>query len=124
MQSAFLCAFVDPSLSAERDRIRHFTSMDDVLGFCRSQGDPRLYFIVDQINALEHEDVNTDTIQNDRKDALATYLQKIYLGHYSITSASANYRTALHMGRKQTGELKMSMMGGMSEVSLLFISFI
>jgi hypothetical protein len=117
-QSALLCTFSDPTLSSKRDEIRRLTSLDDVLGFCRRLGKLRVHFIVDQINALESEGENQDNQPNGGKAALSVFLQKLYIGHNSITSASANYRTALHMEQKQTGEKKMRLMGGMSEVSL------
>jgi hypothetical protein len=68
---------------------------------------------------LEHEDRNADVVANERKAALSDLLQKFTLGHYSINSASANYKTAKCMAQKQTGELGMSVMGGMSQVSNL-----
>src|SRR6266487_633234 len=116
IQSALLCTFADASSSSHRDKIRSFRNPDDALDFCRNLGERHLYFIVDQINALEHEAPNTDLAQNDHKAVLSDFLQRIALGHYIITSASANYRTAQRMAQKQTGELGMSMMGGMSEV--------
>jgi hypothetical protein len=116
IQSALLCTFADASSSLHRDKIRSFRNTDDALDFCRDFRETHLHFIVDQINALEHEAPNTDLVHNDRKDVLSAFLQRIAIGHCIITSASANYRTAQRMAQKQTGELGMSMMGGMSEV--------
>jgi hypothetical protein len=123
IQCALLCAFADASSSMYRDKIRRFQTLDDALEFCRNLRSTHLYFIIDQMNALEHEDRNTVMVSNDQKDILAEFLQKISLGHYSITGASANYRTVQRMAQKQTGEVWMSMMGGMSGVSLDIISF-
>ena len=116
IQSAMLCSFADPSSSSHRDKIRSFLKTDDALEFCGNLDATHLYFIIDQINALEDEAPNADSVANHRKEALKTFLQRITLNHYSITSASANYRTARRMAQKQTGEIKMSMMGGMSKV--------
>lgn len=118
IQSAMLCSFADPSSSslARRDEIRSFQNMDDALKFCGNFRETHLYFIIDQINALEKEETNADSVSNFQKEDLQAFLQKITVGHYSIASASANYRTFQHMAQKQTGEIKMSMMGGMSKV--------
>ena len=53
-----------------------------------------LYFIIDQINALEAEQPNADLASNSQKEILSTFLRKITFNHYSITAGSANYRTA------------------------------
>jgi len=114
IQSALLCAFADPSLSDSRDKIRAFKSQDDISNFCRAQ--EALYLIVDQKNALETEGANMDTATNSAKEATQRFLSQITAIHYTIASASANYGTALHMAKKQSGDQKMLLMGGMSEV--------
>jgi len=117
IQSALLCAFADPSSALQRNEIRSLQSMESAKNFCRNRaGSKSLYFIVDQINALEHEPPNADDHPNARKEELALFLKGISTGHFYIYSASANYRTARWMAQKQTGEDKMSIMGGMSEV--------
>ena len=116
LQSALLCAFADPSSSHRRDKIRAFKSQEDIYDFCRTQSEP-FYFIVDQKNALEIEGANMDAATNSTKQTAQQFLSQLTAMHYTITSASANYRTALHMAKKQTGERKIPMMGGMSEVS-------
>lgn len=52
IQSAMLCSFADPSSLACHNEIRSFQSMEDVWKFCGTLK-THLYFIVDQINALE-----------------------------------------------------------------------
>jgi hypothetical protein len=113
-QSALLCAFADPSLSDSRDEIRACKSQDDITNFCRAQ--EALYFIVDQKNALETGGSNIDAVTNSTKEATQRFLSQITATHYTITSVSANYGTALHMAKKQSGDQKMLLMGGMSEV--------
>ena len=114
MQTALLCAFADPSLDEEREDIRGLESQDDVVAFCSQY---QIYFIIDQMNALDYEDANRDTVNNERKAAAQSFLDQLTYGQYRITSASANHRTAMHMEKKQTGEKKLALMGGMSEVS-------
>ena len=115
---ALLGAFADPSSSSQRASIRSLGSETEVVKFCNNQSEP-MYFILDQKNALDLEDANGDDIYDKWKEPLSYFLVRMTVGHYRITSASANHKTAVHMGRKQTGELKMSMMGGMSEGSNL-----
>jgi hypothetical protein len=115
LQSALLCAFADPSSSHWRDKIRAFKSQEDIYDFCRKQSEP-FYFIVDQKNALEIEGANMDIATNSAKQTAQQFLSQLTAMHYTITSASANYRTALRMEMKQVNE-KVPMMGGMSEVS-------
>src|SRR3984957_7666913 len=120
IRSALLCTFSDSSLSSQRRRnnIRFLVSHDKILCFCRGLLNMPMYFIVDQLNALEQESADKDEATNSAKLALSRLLQNLYLGHYSITSASANYRTARYMKNDQTGEIKMSMIGGLSRGSM------
>lgn len=115
-QTALLFAFSEPSLSLERSEIRTLQSLDQVSGFCRTQK-TRLFFIVDQMNALDLVDgFNRDEVQNEAKQEMRRFLSNIFFGHYSITGASANYKTAKYMEAKQTSDRKISMRGGMSKV--------
>ena len=67
--------------------------------------------------ALEIVGPNKNKIDG-QKSQFRAFLDKMFIGHFSITSASANYRTAMHMQQKQDGEIKFSMMGGMSKVGV------
>jgi hypothetical protein len=114
MQSALLCAFADPLSSDERDEIRALKSQDDIIAFCRNH--LSAYFIIDQMNALD-EDPNMDTVGNNQKAAAQIFLDRLTNGHYRITSTSAGHKAAVHMSKNQTGDKKLALMGGMSEVS-------
>lgn len=76
-----------------------------------------VYFIMDQMNALDHEGDNVNTVDNQWKVATQEYLDQLTSGHYQITSVSANYRMAMHMAKKQAGEMKLALMSRMSKVS-------
>jgi hypothetical protein len=115
LKTAILCAFADPLSSDVRDEIRALRSQDDVIAFCSQQ--PSMYFIIDQMNALDHEDANRDMVTNEQKTVAQQCLDQLTYGHYRITSTSANHKMAVHMEKKQTGERKLPLMGGMSEVS-------
>jgi hypothetical protein len=115
LQTALLCAFADPSLSSQRADIRAFGSAADLAMFCqKSPG--RWYFIVDQMNAFDEEASNGDVISNVKKNEFNNLLMEMTVSHFTITSASANHKTAMHMQRKQTNDIKLSLMGGMSHV--------
>jgi hypothetical protein len=115
VQTALLCAFADPFSSDERNEIRALRSQDDVIAFCRNH--LPAYFIIDQMNALDLEDPNMDRVNDERKAAAQKFLDRLTNGHYLITSASAGHRSAVHMAGGRTGERKLALMGGMSEVS-------
>jgi hypothetical protein len=119
IKCALLCTFANPSLKEERQRIRDCTSLCELDAFSHSLDGTTLYFIVDQVNALEISPSNTDTIPDDMKGAGRNLINGLGTGNFLITSASANYQTARYMARKQTGEKKMSLVGGMSDVSPL-----
>ena len=93
--------------------------MSELDAFCYSLGRATLYFIVDQVNAFEKSAPNRDEISDSKKEAGQDIINNLSVGHFLITSASANYQTARYMAQKQTGEGKMSAKGGMTKVSPL-----
>jgi len=62
MKTALLCAFADPSSSEKRQRIRALNSQEDIELFCGQQ--KPMYFIIDQMNALDHEETNRDNVND------------------------------------------------------------
>ena len=116
IKSALLCTFAGPSFKEERNRIRACKSMNAISPFYHGiRSFP--YLIVDQINALELSDLNTDSVARETKDACRVFINSLSVGSFTITSASANHQTAKYMEKKQTNEIKLPMMGGMSPVS-------
>ena len=63
------------------------------------------------MNALDRAGDNIDTVDNQRKVAAQEFLDQLTSGHYRITSTSTNHRTAMHMAKKQTGEMKVALIG-------------
>jgi len=113
--TALLCTFAGPSFKEERKRIRACKSMDDISSFYYGiRSFP--YLIVDQIDAFEYSGPNTDSVPRGMKDACRIFINGLSVGSFTITSASANYQIAMHLKKKQTNEIKLSMMGGMSTV--------
>ena len=78
----------------------------------------RLYFIVDQINALESTAIaNQDIASNAMKTDAAKWLGEFSFAHRLIESASPNYRTFQFMKQKQTNDIKIATQGGLSQAS-------
>jgi len=119
IKSALICAFSDPDSKPQRNDIRKLSTQEDVVSFCVMMHRRSLYFIVDQMNALETARENSDRSPNSLKAGIVEFLDRLFVGQISITSFSANYFTALHMLMKQTGEQKLAMMGGLTEVRVL-----
>ena len=118
LRASLLCAFADPSSYEKRETIRALGSTHDVEKFC-CENLP-MYFIIDQMNALDAEVSNQDVSTNSQKAFLLEFLTSLTVGHYQITSASANHKTALYVEKRQTNDLKQSLMGGMTEVCKYF----
>ena len=72
------------------------------------------------MNTLEHEPINTNKSMNSMKNKVRAFLEELFVSHFSITSLSANCYMALHIGQKQMGNIKLLMIGGISEVRLPF----
>jgi hypothetical protein len=99
-------------------KIREINACEDfcqIIDFCESL-DETLYFIVDQMNALDEEDktgVSLEIKQQIRRD-----IDKMVDNHFYIMSSSANNKSMLYLMPKQTGELKVKLFGGFDEVRL------
>ena len=76
-----------------------------------------LYFIIDQVNALETGRTNRDQISNSVKENVGTFLNSLSFYHHVIRGASPNYFTFQRMQRKQTHDIKITALSGFSEVS-------
>ncbi|PKK59642.1 hypothetical protein RhiirC2_820485 [Rhizophagus irregularis] len=105
-------------LTYENDdaKIREINACEDfcqIINFCESLYEEKLYFIVDQMNALDELDntgVSLEIKQQIRRD-----IDKMTNHHFYIMSSSANNKTMLHLMTKQTGELKIKLFGGFDE---------
>ncbi|CAJ0913928.1 4188_t:CDS:2 [Entrophospora sp. SA101] len=96
--------------------------IEDIVRFCHSLGiyNRRLYFIVDQFNALDYDEGINAAFSNDvpicKKEILYDLINKMTSEHYIIKSASANNKSALYLQRKQLQEDKIVLIGGYTEV--------
>jgi hypothetical protein len=67
------------------------------------------------MNALDEEESNENKISNVKKNELNDLLAEMTVSHYTIKSVLASHKT-MNVQRKQTNDIKLSLMGGMSEV--------
>jgi hypothetical protein len=99
--------------------------MNGLVDFCGQYvADGQLCFIADQINALDPEPSGEDNVANEDKASLQKLLNEMWNLHISIRSASANHKSAKYMARKDTGEQKIAMLGGMTAVRGLLCNFL
>ena len=118
IKSALLLTFGDcPTIQEE---IIRCSSVQDIKSFCKKVTEGLLYFIIDQINALDLEDDNKDRITNEEKKQVSRDLAEITFSHHRITSASANHQSAKHVSQKQMSEIKYGLLGGLTEVRMSF----
>uniref|UniRef100_U9UR05 Crinkler effector protein N-terminal domain-containing protein n=1 Tax=Rhizophagus irregularis (strain DAOM 181602 / DAOM 197198 / MUCL 43194) TaxID=747089 RepID=U9UR05_RHIID len=112
VKSALFLAYHDDD--AKINEINSCENFENIVDFCKKlQFKEKLYFIVDQMNALDEFDntgVNSKTKQQIRCD-----IDKMSNYHYYIMSSSANNKSMLHLMQKQTGELKIKLYGGFNE---------
>jgi len=92
-------------------------SLEDLEKFCHaSAAEERLLFIIDQANALDPQDENDDRLSLDVKRQTRTLLDKITAEHLKLASSSGNYKHALHDRYRQTGERRLYLYGGLTDV--------
>jgi hypothetical protein len=103
------------------NEINGYKDFCQIIDFCESL-DEKLYFIVDQINALDEKD---DTgVSLNVKEQIRRDIDKMVDSHFYIMSSSANNKTMLHLMQKQTGELKIKLFGGFDKVRLRNLFYI
>ncbi|POG61805.1 hypothetical protein GLOIN_2v1786107 [Rhizophagus irregularis DAOM 181602=DAOM 197198] len=110
VKSALFLAYQDNNTKI--NEINSCEKFDDIINFCKPLNE-KLYFIVDQMNALDEQD-NTG-ISLEIKQQIRRDLDRMSNYHYYIMSSSANNKTMLHLMQKQTCELKIKLFGGFDE---------
>jgi len=111
MERAFLFAFADSPSDVKC--ISQWKNFDDIIVFCRSKN--RLYFVIDQENALDPDEESKD-MDNARKLAFLELIQRCTTGHITITSATANVNSYKKTKRIRTNDAKVFLIGGMTRV--------
>ena len=117
VKAAMLLTFGDsPEI---QQQVQGLWTMADISGFfLRRTPSRKIFFIIDQFNALEPvTELCRDNISNATKDRVQMFLSDITGPHHRIRSASANYMTIRNLALKQTNDIKIYAEGGLSEVS-------
>ncbi|RIB14433.1 hypothetical protein C2G38_1656486 [Gigaspora rosea] len=110
IKSALFLTYVDDDV--ETSEINACKNFDQIIAFCGSL-DETLYFIVDQMNALD--DCNDTGINPEKKRQVKENIDKLCWNHFYIKSSSANNHAVLHLKQKQTNEKKITLYGGFDE---------
>ncbi|RGB41573.1 hypothetical protein C1646_739046 [Rhizophagus diaphanus] len=112
IKSALFLTYSDDSV--KMSEIQSCVTLDDIIEFCNpSEQKEPLYFIVDQINALDsHDDTGID---ESLKKKIKSSLNEMAINNYYIKSSSANNISALHLSIKQANEKKIELYGGFDE---------
>ncbi|RHZ58596.1 hypothetical protein Glove_372g93 [Diversispora epigaea] len=106
IKSALFLTYVDDD--TKTTKIDACKSFNQIIKFCRELGET-LYFIVDQMNALDY--CNDTGINPEKKRQVKEGIDKLCVDHFYIKSSSANNYAALLM-QKQTNEKKITLYGG------------
>ncbi|RUS25481.1 hypothetical protein BC938DRAFT_472101, partial [Jimgerdemannia flammicorona] len=90
LQSALLLTFVDSVYYQKK--IYNCMSVNDIVSFSLKLAKEQihLYFIVDQLSALDCYEDDNESITNEKKRSVKVDLGSITYNHYFIMSASAN----------------------------------
>lgn len=115
---ALLMALHDDARSVETLRTK-CNDLSDLASFSKMISyQERLYFIIDQLNALDPQPESTDRNDSAKKAEVRNFLDEISAFHLRITSSSGNYQHGVHDKARSTGEKWMAQYGGLSDVSL------
>ncbi|CAG8769253.1 9993_t:CDS:2, partial [Acaulospora colombiana] len=116
IKSALFLTYVDDD--EKISEISACETFDQIVKFCESL-DETLYFIVDQMNALD--DCNNTGIDLEKKIRVKENLDKMFADHFYIKSSSANNHAVLHLRQKQTNEKKIELYGGFDKTKMSYI---
>jgi hypothetical protein len=122
LRNALLFAFAGSSSSNYRQRIWQCHNVDALEYVCkqyRYEGG-KLCFIMDQQNALYQNSEGQGVVADKEKSTIGSLLGRMAFMHVEITSASADDKTVKYMQKRDTGDQKIALMGGMTTVGNLF----
>ena len=115
LQLALLRTFHDDPEAS--NSLMHYNTEDGLVLFCDTVAeDVRLYFIIDQLNALDVQDGAMDHNNNSKKASVRNTLDKITMLHLRICSSTGNYMNSRHDSTRQTGEQTMRVYTGLNNV--------
>lgn len=115
LYSALRLTFMGSAEHAEY--LSGYSKTSELLDFClqvSKSPETRLFFIIDQVNALDPVDEARDQFPPEGKRELGSILNTITATHLKLLSSSGNYLHALHDRFRQTGEKRIHLYGGLS----------
>jgi hypothetical protein len=115
-QAAMLLAWGGPDDSDIRKEIIALNTTEAISKFFGRQ--LNIFFLVDQMNALERDPSGTDGLSDERKRMVYEWIRECAAPHKYIFSASANNQNRGWTDGKQTGARQLLVHGGFSAVSL------
>ena len=93
-------------------------TIEELEEFCTDAASEfRLLFIIDQANALDPEDEAADRLSLIAKRGARTLIDKITSGHLKFASSGGNYQHTWHDMYRETGEKRLRLYGGLTDVS-------
>ena len=115
---ALLLAFGDSP--KHQEQIVELQKEEDIKLFLKryAKSEGKLYFIVDQLNALEVAKEDRDQTSNTTKEHISEWLNAFTGAHCRVQSASPNYQTFHYLQKRQTNDCKIAALGGFSKVSI------
>jgi len=118
LQFALVLAYHGASETQAREYLERCQTIEQLTTFCvKASADHRLLLIIDQANALDPQDEAIDGITLEAKRDARSLLDKITARHLKLASATANYQHGVADQYKQTGERRIHMYGGLTDVS-------
>ncbi|RPB20043.1 hypothetical protein L211DRAFT_576338 [Terfezia boudieri ATCC MYA-4762] len=124
LQFALVLAYCAPSDKVAREYLEDCKTIEELTTFCvKASSDHRLLFIVDQANVLDPEDESADRITLASKRDARSLLDRITARHLKLASATANYAHGIADQLRQTGERRLHMYGGLTEVNTSYCLF-
>lgn len=114
VQRALRLALWKPEDTNALKKVLECKSFEELITICEPI--ENLCFMIDQENALDSEPSTADNVSNEDKAELQKCLRRICFMKISITSASANHKSARYMRQKQTDDVKIALLGGLSNV--------
>jgi len=106
----------------EQEYIAKINTLDEIYEFCRKVSSKhRIYFLIDQCNALDYIPQGTDRVGESSKAVVRTLLDQITEHHFKISSATANYQHGARDQLRNSSENGYFIHHGLSEVQYTLI---
>jgi energy-coupling factor transporter ATP-binding protein EcfA2 len=115
-KTALCLAFADNADTQEL--IWGFHTEEDIANFLERVGRRKLYFIVDQVSALDTDPKNFDFFTNEQKEHAKKWLDLFAHDQYQILCAKSSNRIPRYL-EKMHDTIELGVAGGFTEVSYL-----